>query len=101
MIAWFRKPLFNLGSVVVTPAALEAIEDSGETVSKFLDLHVHGDWGCVFVEDRRQNKESITSGGRIASAYRTGNGVKIWIVTDSVDDSGQRRFTTILLPSEI
>ena len=38
---------FPLGSLVATPAALEAMEQSGQTPAFFLDRHVSGDWGDV------------------------------------------------------
>lgn len=100
MIAPIRSPLFDLGKVTATPAALKAIEDSGEETGDFLDRHVHGDWGTVFDEERRRNDEAVITGERIASEFRTGNGIKIWIVTNAADSKGKRSATTILLPSE-
>ena len=39
------KPKFNLGQVVATPGALEALEESGQTPQFFLEKHQRGDWG--------------------------------------------------------
>ncbi len=102
MIAPIRKPLFDLGKVIATRAALQAIEDSGELPEDFLNRHVYGDWGMIFAEDREQNERALANGGEIVSAYRTGNGVKIWIVTRTGEPSGTGApaDTTILLPSE-
>ena len=38
---------FHLGQIVATPAALEAIAESGQSPSDFLSRHAHGDWGSV------------------------------------------------------
>ena len=46
-------PKFPLGQVVATPAALEAMEEAGQTPDFFLRQHVSGNWGIVNEEDRR------------------------------------------------
>ena len=101
MIAPIRKPLFELGLVVATLAALKAIEDSGEEPGDFLTRHAFGDWGSVFDEERERNHQAVQTGGQIVSEYRTGNGIKIRVVTAGADPSGRRTTTTILLPSEL
>lgn len=103
MIAPIRKPLFDLGKVIATRAALQAIEDSGERPEDFLNRHVYGDWGMIFAEDRERNERALAEGGEIVSAYRTGNGVKVWVITrtsEPTGDSAAPAGTTILLPSE-
>jgi len=92
--------LFELGRLRVTPAALRIIRESGQELDEFLNRHIHGDWGHVFEENKQQNDQAVRSGGRLVSVYRTHNGTKIWVVTEAVDDSGNRAATTILLPSE-
>ncbi len=91
---------FQLGQVVATPAALEAIEASGQDPSFFLDRHIQGDWGWVDDDDKRANDQALVDGGRLLSAYRTLKGVKLWIITEAADDDGHRAATTILLPDE-
>jgi hypothetical protein len=93
------KPL-NLGQIVATPAALEAIEASGQTAADFLRRHANKDWGDLGDEDKQLNDEALQDGSRILSAYRTGNGTKLWVITEAEDDSGQRAATTILLPEQ-
>jgi len=85
---------------VATPAALKAIDESGEEPADFLTRHAFGEWGSVFDEEREGNDLAVTTGARIMSEYRTGNGVKIWVVTAAADASGRRPTTTILLPAE-
>lgn len=95
-----HTPLFDLGRVVATAAAWQAIVDSGQDVAEFLDRHVHGDWGSVFNEVGERNRSAVQGGGRIQSAYRTDNGIKIWIVTEPVESGRGSNITTICLPSE-
>lgn len=92
--------IFPLGQVAATPAALEAIAESGQTPTYFLDRHGHGDWGDVGEEDAAINDQALLDGERLLSAYRTLKGVTIWIITEATDDEGIRNCTTILLPEE-
>jgi hypothetical protein len=66
----------------------------------FLQRHVQGDWGELREEDRLANNQALIDGSRILSTYRTSLGVKLWVITEAVDDPGQRAATAILLPSE-
>jgi hypothetical protein len=94
------KSRFHLGQIVATPAALEAIEQAGQSPAEFLHRHTHGDWGELCDEDRELNDAAVECGSRILSAYRTKSGAKIWIITEAADDDGHRASTTILLPDE-
>lgn len=91
---------FDLGQIVATPAALQALENSGESPSAFLQRHARGDWGDVGADDQRQNDHAIADGSRVLSAYRTQLGVRLWIITEAADDGGRRLATTLLLPEE-
>ena len=86
---------FDLGTIVATPGALEALAVSGEAPSTFLHRHVVGDWGDLDGNDRAENELSVQEGFRILSAYHLRDGTKIWIITEA-----DRSSTTILLPSE-
>lgn len=95
------KPKFSLGQLLSTPGALEAMKDSNQTPMEFLSRHARGDWGEELCEeDRRLNDQSLIDGSRILSAYRTCKGVKLWIITEAVDDNGHRAASTCLLPEE-
>jgi len=94
------QPKFSLGQIVATPAAIHALRKAGQTAEEFLQRHSKGDWGEVCEEDRQANDQALIDGTRILSAYRTSLGVKLWIITEAVDDAGKRAATTILLPSE-
>ena len=95
-----KKPLFDLGQVVATPGALDALRDSGQTPGEFLSRHVSGDWGDLEDEDRQANNNALTDGSRILSAYETRKGERIWIITEATDDHGRRPSRCLLLPSE-
>lgn len=91
---------FQLGQLVATPGAIQAIEESGQTPLAFLSRHMTGDWGEVCEEDRQLNDQALNDGSRLLSAYRTLKGTKLWVITEATDDEGQRAATTILLPEE-
>jgi hypothetical protein len=88
-------PLFDLGQIVGTPGALEAIQKANQQPLEFLQRHVAGDWGDLDAEDKEANDGSLEDGTRIFSAYHTVDEVKIWIITE-----WDRSATTLLLPSE-
>jgi hypothetical protein len=92
-------PLFSLGRVVATPAALAAITEP--RLRECLHSHQYGDWGLVSHEDARENDLSVSKGFRILSCYAidpakpaVGDN-RLWIITES-----DRSVTTILPPTE-
>jgi len=91
---------FTLGRLVATPGALEALAASGQTPDFFLEKHVACDWGDVCDDDKALNDQALIDGSRILSAYCTLRGVKLWIITEAVNEGGERAATTILLPDE-
>ena len=86
---------FTLGRIVATPGALEALAESGQTPEPFLARHIQGDWGNVCDEDKQLNDQSLVSGERLLSAYKTSKGERLWIITEA-----DRSSTCILLPAE-
>ena len=95
-----RAAKFSLGQIVATPAALEALAESGQTPEFFIAKHHAGDWGIVNEDDRQLNLAALEDGSRILSAYKTLRGVKIWVITEATDDNGIRAATTILTPED-
>ena len=95
-----KKPLFDLGRIVATPGALEALQAAGQQPYEFLARHVTGDWGDLDDEDRSLNDTAMRDGSRILSAYQTRNGERLWIITEAADDHGRRYSSMLLLPSE-
>ncbi len=89
------NPMFHLGDVVATPAALNAMQSCDVTPAQLLQLHVSGNWGSVCEEDTKANDAAVNNSERILSSYRIGEYTRVWIITEY-----DRRVTTILLPSE-
>ncbi len=90
------EPKFNLGRIVATPGALEALEESGQSPGDFLERHVQGDWGILDDEDKQLNDQSLIDGSRILSSYTTLKGnTKIWVITEA-----DRSSTCLLLPED-
>ena len=85
--------LFNPGTVVATPGALE-LAQQGLNLLAFLQRHLQGDWGDLCAEDKTENNHSLRLGFRLLSAYETPCG-KLWIITEA-----DRSATTFLLPEE-
>lgn len=86
---------FDLGQLVATPGALDALSRAGQSPLEILLRHAANDWGEVCPEDWQANDEALESGERLLSAYTLANGEKIWIITES-----DRSATTVLLPDE-
>jgi hypothetical protein len=93
-------PKFQLGRLLITPGAQEALAVTGENVWTFFARHAQGDWGEVDAEDATLNDEALKDGSRLLSAYHLKDGTKIWALSEAEDDNGQREATTILLPEE-
>ena len=95
------KPRFQLGQIVATPGAIDALSKSDQQPAEFLTRHINGDWGDLDAEDRQANDAAIAHEGdvdkqdRILSAYRTAKNVKIWVISEY-----DRSVTTLLLPEE-
>jgi hypothetical protein len=88
-----EAPVFSLGAVVITPAALEKLDAAG--VQMALERHHNGDWGDVCEHDRRENEIALTEGARLFSVYRDRSSTKFYIITEA-----DRSVTTVLLPED-
>jgi hypothetical protein len=89
------KPLFELGQIVGTPGALQALEEDEQSPFELLLRHVTGDWNELPEEDVKENKLSVEKGYRIFSSYTLKSGEKIWLITEH-----DRSVTTILKPED-
>lgn len=87
-------PLFELGQIVATPAALQAIESGGITPLELLQRHVAGDFGDLCVVDVAANFQAIERGLRILSRYAVA-GEALYVITEA-----DRTSTCILLVGE-
>jgi hypothetical protein len=88
-------PLFPLGQLLATPAALRLLADHRIQYSTLLQRHSGGDWGDLDEYDCHQNHFAIRAGLRILSSYRLSGADRVWIITEA-----DRSCTTILLPEE-
>jgi hypothetical protein len=90
--------MFALGNVVVTPGALDLLDQHGLNAASILQRHMCGDFGAVCADDRAANSAAIRDQTRILSAYKVahdGKSEKLWVLTEA-----DRSVTTLLLPSE-
>ena len=89
------SPHFLPGQVVATPGALAALGENATDCAEYLGRHLRGDWGDLCEDDKRANVEALKEGLRLLSAYRLGDGTRIWIITEA-----DRSVTAVLLPEE-
>lgn len=96
-----NKVLFDLGKIVSTPGALEALNRLGQSPWSLLSQHLAGQWGVLDDEDKQANDDALADGGRLFSAYLLSDGItKVWVITEAVGDDGRRASTCLLLPEE-
>lgn len=88
-------PVFELGQVVATPGALEALNHLGLSGLELLRRHHRGEWGNLDAEDVETNNAALQNGSRLFSAYQITEQIRIWIITEA-----DRSVTTFLLPEE-
>jgi hypothetical protein len=86
---------FPLGNVFMTSGAIEALGEAGQSAQEFISRHARLEQGELCDEDHRENLYSVDKYLRIFSAFKTVQGVKLWVITEA-----DRSATTVLLPSE-
>jgi len=90
-----KSPLFRLGVVVATPAALDVLYTSGTHPWSLLSRHVSGDFGPELdAEDVQANQDAIRDGERVLSLYVVA-GVRLYVITEA-----DRSSSTILRADE-
>jgi hypothetical protein len=87
-------PLFQLGSVVITPAASTFCRTHDIDPLLLISRHINCDWGDLSEEDVAANVQGIQHDLRIFSSYQFSAG-KVWVITEA-----DRSSTCILLPSD-
>lgn len=96
-------PLFPLGQIVATPAALRLLQELAVDPLDLLTRHARGDWGTLDVDDIQANEQALAHGSRIMSVYRfpwipgcSTPGIQtIWLITEA-----DRSSTCALLPED-
>ena len=96
------KSRFDLGQIVATQPALQALQDNNQSALGFVKRHSECDWGSdLCSEDKELNDEALIDGSRLLSSYLLKDGkTKLWIITEAADENGKRIATTVLLPSD-
>ena len=88
--------LFPLGRIYMTRGAVEAFRRRDvPSIENLITRHATGDWGDMDEQDKAMNDAAVKSGGRIFSAYRLTDNLRVWIITE-----WDRSATTVLLPNE-
>lgn len=87
--------LFPLGQIMLTPGAIDALNEAGQMPHEFIERHAKLEQGELSEDDYKENLFSADKHLRIFSAYQTARNAKLWIITEA-----DRSATTILLPSE-
>ena len=93
------KPLFGLGRLLATPAALDVLTKAQCHPAELLQRHQCGDFGELCMSDAQSNLEALVSGARLLSVYKVG-GIRLYLITEAVNDGGRREGSTFLLPQE-
>ena len=88
-------PLFRLGHIVATPAALEQLGKHGVHPTALLGRHVSGDWGDLCKSDLQANDMALQDGSRIFSAYVIGAD-KFFVITEQIGEDQTRASTCIM-----
>ena len=69
---------FDLGQLLITPGALDALTRNGTDEGPYLLRHQSGDWGDLSEIDKRENDFSLLERFRLMSAYHLNDQTKIW-----------------------
>lgn len=89
------RHLFELGKLVATNGALDAIRVARTSVLELVVRHVTGDWGDLDEHDKAENRSALDHGERVVSVYQLTPSIRIYVITER-----DRSRTTLLLPSE-
>lgn len=96
------SPLFTLGRITATPAAMDALQLLRFSPLRLLARHVRGDWGDVDGDDAEMNRRAVILGLRVLSVYTLKRVIdgqprseKVWVITEA-----DRSVTTVLLPDD-
>lgn len=86
--------LFDLGFIVITPAALDFCRDHNIDPALLVRRHAYCDWGDLSEQDVAANVQAVQHDLRVFSSYVFSN-EKVWVITEA-----DRSSTCILLPSD-
>jgi hypothetical protein len=78
-----RIAKFEVGQVVITPAATEALSASGQDLADLLARHQAGDWGDVTDTVRIVNDRGLAEQFNVQSAYAVDDFRRLVVVTSA------------------
>jgi hypothetical protein len=78
-----RIAKFEVGEIVITPAASQALAASGQALDELLVRHQAGDWGDVSDHVRLVNDRGLAEQFNLQSSYAVHNGQRLVVVTNS------------------
>lgn len=87
-----RNLKFEVGEIVITPAAAAALEASHECLDELLIRLRSGDWGDVSEQVRAVNERGLVEQFNLQGTYILANGQRLVVVTN-----GQRTLTMVHL----
>jgi hypothetical protein len=73
---------FEVGQIVVTPAASAALEADGQHLADLLAKHQSGDWGQVSDQVRGINERGLVEQFNLQSVYVVPSGQRLVVVTN-------------------
>jgi len=73
---------FEVGDVVITPAAAKALEENGQTLRCLLARHQAGDWGDVSDPLRLINERGLVEQFNLQSRFVVPSGDRLVVVTN-------------------
>lgn len=95
--------MIKLGTVVMTQGIgdfCKKDESAIGAIREAIARHQNRDWGEISEDDKALNDEvADLEDARVMSAY-TISGTKIWIFTESTQETESGKLTTLLLPEE-
>jgi hypothetical protein len=77
-----EKMKFEVGEIVITPAASAALEANGQSVDDLLARHRAGDWGDVSDQVRAVNERGLVEQFNLKSVFAVPNGQRVVVVTN-------------------
>jgi len=86
--------LFQLGSIVATPGALQCCTRNNVDPMSLIQRHAAGDWGDLDPEDVNSNVRALQHDLRVFSSFVIGDD-KVWCITEA-----DRSSTCLLRPEE-
>ncbi len=77
-----EKMKFEVGEIVITPAASAALEANGHSVDELLARHQAGDWGDVSDQVRTVNQRALVEQFNVQSVFAVSSGQRVVVVTN-------------------